>query len=140
MHALTTSVNIKCQPHWYWQEFLPRTLIKSSLLLNPILPNIYRGDNQSTVLPQPHSGGNAGQKQSTACKDCTNAWLVNRLKFARVTACQKRSNKISFYKKSFFLRFKIKKMSKQGPGNVTSAVGIRVTVSGTAQLAFSLRN
>lgn len=35
----------------------------------------------------------------------------------------------SFYKQSFFLRFKIRKMSKHDPGNITLAVGIRVIVS-----------
>lgn len=44
--------------------------------------------------------------------------------------------KNSFYKKSFFLRFKIRKMSKQDPGNITLAVGISDCVR-TAQSTFS---
>lgn len=111
LQAHSHHVHIKYQSHWYWQEFLPFTLIRPDSSPSPILPDIYRGDNQSTGLSSPHLTRNAGQTQSTACKDCTNAWLVNRLKFAQVTACQKYSNKTVSNKKCSLARFEIRKMS-----------------------------
>lgn len=141
LQAHSHHVHIKYQSHWYWQEFLPFTLMRPDSSLSPILPDIYRGDNQSTGLSSPHLTRNAGQTQSTACKDCTNAWLVNRLKFARVTACQKYSNRTVSNKKCSLVRFETRKMSKQDPYNIISAVGIRVIASRRAQLAFfSLSN
>lgn len=105
---------------------------------NPTLPNTYRGDNQSTGLPLPRLRRNAGQTQSTACEDCTNAWPVNKFKFAWVTACQKYSKTVS-NKKHFFVRLKTRKMSKQDPYNIISAAGVRVPKRD--QLAvFSLDN
>lgn len=55
MHIVTRAVNIKCQSHGYWQEFLPLSLMKSNPSLNPIVSNIYGGDNQSPALPLPRS-------------------------------------------------------------------------------------
>lgn len=111
LQAHSHHVHIKYQSHWYWQESLPFTLMRPDSSPSPILPDIYRGDNQSTGLSSPHLTRNAGQTQSTACKDCTNAWLVNRLKFAWVTACQKYSNKTVSNKKCSLDRFEIRKMS-----------------------------
>lgn len=54
MHTVTRAVNIKCQSHGYWQEFLPLSLMKSNPSLNPIVSSIYGGDNQSPALPLLH--------------------------------------------------------------------------------------